>query len=615
MKEQFKLDKQIYYILGFVLLLSLAIQMTRLNSILHFGGELNGWASPASTGGINPLSEDEISRLDEEKLLVLYDSNETYSTRMMNNLVQTLGYMKKQHDVIGMDQYKGSGEDYDSIIIADPGLSKLANNEWLERYVERGGNVLFTTIPLIDSSLYRIYRKLGINEIGDYILSSGLVFQTNVLVNYKGEEFPGEAVENSSLRLQLGQEARIHAKAKDGLPLLWDISYGKGIFVVFNGSMLQEKTSRGFLAGAISLLKEDNIYPIMNMKLMYIDDFPAPLPVGIQEDIYAIYKRDLTRFFKEVWWPDMLRLGARYQLKYTGVVIQSYDDNVEPPFQRPTDSDNINLIMFGRELLKRGGEIGIHGYNHQSLISNHKAQTVFGYKKWKSLESMEESIRTVIQYVHTSIPKYGIHNYVPPSNVLGEDGREALKAAWPELKSISSVYSEDTQHLSYVQEFEVAADGIVELPRVTSGFKADVFNEWAAANAASSIGVFSHFIHPDDILDHERSFPYTWEQLFAMFSDFMDTIDRKYGWLRSMTATEASAELKRYSLSEPHFVYSGNRIDGYINQYSGGKLYYYLRSGKKISRTENCRLTRIDSETYLVEADNERFSIELGGKS
>lgn len=615
MKEQsrFKFNRQIYFILAFVLLMALVIQTTRSQSFLNYGGELNSSVSPSSKGEVNAISKEEIGLLNEEKLLVLYNPNDMFSVKLKDNTEQMLIYMKKKHDVVDFKQYAGSGEGYDSVIIAFNELAKLPSNSWLDGFVEQGGRMLFTTMPVVDGSFYRIYRKLGINEAGDYGLTKGLVLKSNVLINYKNEEFPASIIENTSLEVQLSKESQVHAVADNGQPLLWEVAYGKGSFVVFNGTMFQEKTSRGFLTGAISMLKDDNIYPVMNMKLMYIDDFPAPLPLGFNEDIYRKYKRSLTRFFKEIWWPDMLRVGTRFGLKYTGMVIQSYNDKVEPPFDVQSESDNLNLVTFGRELLKRGGEIGIHGYNHQSLTDDWKAKKEFGYNSWTSNAHMEESIRTVLKFVRSSIPNYSLHNYVPPSNTLSEEGREALKASWPELKSISSVYTGDSQGITYEQEFEVAQDGIVELPRITSGFMKAEFNVWAMANAASSIGVFSHFIHPDDILDPERSFPYTWDELYDMFTEFMGIAEDKYGWLRNMTATEASVEVGRYALSEPHFEYGQNQIKGFINHYTGGKLYYILRTDKKITREQNCRIKLIDDETYLIEVENEHFLIGLGG--
>lgn len=612
MKEKFKLGHRIYVILAFVLVGALLIQFTRSNVMLVAGGEMNEWVSPREEETTSALTDVALSQLDEEKILILYDGTEEYSNKVKSNAEQMLKYMKKQFESRSVYEYKEQGEGFDSIIITFTNLDKMIPEGWIDDYVMQGGTVLFATMPRVGDNFYQYYRKMGIEEHGEIFISKGLIFKSNLLINFENERFSGDIIENTALQIRINPDSRVHLISEEETPLLWDISHGKGRFIVFNGTMLQEKSSRGVLSGAISLLKEDNIYPVMNMKLMFIDDFPAPFPVGTNDTIYRTYRKTMAGFFKDIWWPDMIRIGSHYGLKYTGVVIQSYDNKVNPPFEDKSMSDNTNLITYGRDLIKSGGEIGIHGYNHQSLTINPDVAEAYGYKLWRDQESMEGSVRTALNFIQHTFPNYSIHNYVPPSNVLGDEGREALKNAWPGLKSISAVYSEDATKLSYVQEFEVAEDGIVELPRVTSGFKEDEFMEWAMSNAVSSIGVFSHFIHPDDILDRERSFPYTWEELVQMFTDYMELTDSKYGWLRSMTASEASMEFERYEMSEPHFVHKPGKIQGYINHYAGGKLYYYLRSDKKVTKQINCRTQRIDDETYLVEVDHSTFTIELG---
>ncbi|RAP73980.1 DUF2194 domain-containing protein [Paenibacillus montanisoli] len=611
--EKFNLSRQVYVILSFVFVIALGLQFTRSQSILSIGGKLNAIDHSAEVR--DALSAEQVAALNESRTLVLYDSaaaTDQSSGLLKANAEQMLRYMKKPYASVQVDSYAGQGEGYQSIIVAFSELSKLHDADWLVKFVEQGGKAMFATTPAIENELYAIYRKLGIDELGDYTQAEGLTFTSNILIQGKGETFGKELVLNTSLQVHLSDKANVHAVDSKGMPILWDMPYGKGKFVVMNGTLLQEKTSRGILTGSINLMQEDDIYPVINTKLMYIDDFPAPIPQGFTQELFDIYQRSVPRFYKEIWWPDMLMLQSRFNLKYTGMIIESYNDNISPPFENARDSDTAGLATFGRELLKRGGEIGIHGYNHQSLTTDHAVSREFGYKSWYTVDDMAASIEGVRAYIQNSFPNYGLHNYVPPSNVLSADGREALKRGWPDLKSISSLYLSDATNLSYIQEFGIASDGIIELPRITSGFIKERFIEWAAMNAASSIGVFSHFVHPDDILDRNRSSAYAWDELFEMLGDFLGMIQDKYGWLRDMTATEGGAATERFSLSEPHFVHKQDGIDGYINRfYEGEELFYILRTEKKITKEKNCSVKRIDENVYLVEVRSEKFSIGL----
>lgn len=53
------------------------------------------------------------------------------------------------------------------------------------------------------------------------------------------------------------------------------------------------------------------------------------------------------------------------------------------------------------------------------------------------------------------------------SNVLSEAGRKLLGSLYPKIRTIASNYF--SGDYAYVQEFEVAEDGIVEQPRIISG--------------------------------------------------------------------------------------------------------------------------------------------------
>src|SRR5690606_9546319 len=140
------------------------------------------------------------------------------------------------------------------------------------------------------------------------------------------------------------------------------------------------------------------------------------------------------------------------------------------PLPSYRQEDLTNLIVYGREVLKTGGEIGIHGYNHQSLTFREDIAKEYGYYPWNSYEDMEASVREVVTFIERAFPNYDAVSYVPPSNVLSEEGRTALVNNWENLRVIASLYEDDPKGYSYVQEFEIAEDGIVEMPRITSGY-------------------------------------------------------------------------------------------------------------------------------------------------
>jgi len=291
-------------------------------------------------------------------------------------------------------------------------------------------------------------------------------------------------------------------------------------------------------------LEDVLVYPIINAGMIFIDDFPAPQPEGFDEELKAQYGLSTQSFYRSHWWPDMKRLSSRYGLRYTGVLIETYNDLVTPPFL--PDSEDASLIRYyASELLQSGGEMGLHGYNHQPLCPDGWPYAGEGYRTWPSGEAMGAAVRELVRYGTSFLPETSFTSYVPPSNYLSPEGQKVLLENVPELEAISGLYlPEDGVH-ALVQEFREEADGSVSVPRVTSGFSMDAYQRLVAAGELGLHGVFSHFIHPDDVLDEDRGALLGWEQMRNDFDAELSEVTKAFPSLRWCTATEAAAAVQR----------------------------------------------------------------------
>lgn len=610
MKDGFKLKRNVYVILAAIIVLALALQVARSQYVLQFSRNV----SMAGERQERVATAKQIRTLEftGPEYCVFYDSGDKYNVSVKNNVARMLQYMKKKTT----ETDTSTGEDIrlegcSAAIITNQHLEPIGNILSVSDYVQQGGYVLFTSQLETDAVFYQIYRKLGIVSTGSEYAAKGIDLQSNVLIGEKGYKSEDPYFVNISNIIEIGDHADLLAASADGNPLMWRTDYGEGAFVVFNGTMMQEKVNRGLIAGAISMLEPDFIYPVFNSKLIYIDDFPSPVPEGSVSSIYEAYHKDIRQFYREIWWPDMLKAAKRAGLKYTAGIIQSYQNNVEGPFQYPADEDRYNLISYGREVIKSGGEIGIHGYNHQSLQMDPRIADFYEYKIWKSQEKMEQSISEVLKFAHTAFPNYQIMSYIPPSNMLDATGREALKQAWPNLTVISSLYEEDMNNVSYVQEFEVAEDGIIEMPRISSGYMDSPFEQWAEANAITSLGFYSHFIHPDDVLDDMRGQNKSWEELYKGFSVKLDRLRTTYPWLRSMTSTEAALDMEKMLGTQVEWEREADKIKGTVSRQDQDN-YFILRTERNIGRLLNCTARKIDDHVFLVTVTKDKFEIGLG---
>ncbi|CAM4060135.1 DUF2194 domain-containing protein [Paenibacillus alkaliterrae] len=609
MKSKIRLKRSIYLIIIGVVLLAIGVQIAQSRFVLQFSRN-EQTSSSIKQLKASMASSTELTPSGTPYCLAFDGANE-YSVKVNDQVRQLLKYMKKPVNAFDIRQGEFNPTDCEMVIVSVQQLNLLGNTQTLADYVNQGGYAFFTVQLDQDDAFFRLYRKIGILDAGNITIQQGITITSNVLIGESGLAIDDPFLTNTVMNVELEKKSRVLATTASGMPLLWDYRHGKGKFMVFNGTMLQEKINRGLLAGAISMLQPDFIYPIFNTKMMYIDDFPAPIGKTVDAAIYRDYRRDRPAFFRDIWWPDMLKAAKQYDIKYSAVLIESYNDVVTPPFHSPVDADEEGLITYGREVLKSGGEIGLHGFNHQSLVLSQEVADKYGYQAWRNVEEMAESIKEALRFTKTAFPNYTMLTYVPPSNALSPEGREALKLGWPDISVIASLYGEDASGLSYVQEYEIAQDGILEMPRVTSGYTQGSFERWAEASTITSIGVFSHFLHPDDLLHAVRSKGLNWEKLFEKFADMLARLDKTYPWLRPMTSTESAINIAEVLTSSVDWNRSGRTIRGSIKPYRGD-AFFILRTEKTMRSLKGCTVRKIDDGTYLITASKAEFYIELG---
>jgi len=613
--KKVKFRRNVYIILICVLMLAIVSQIARSQFILNIP-QNNSLIQQYKQIQHNLNANEQvkavsISHEGVTRYCLVFDSMDELSIEVKKNTEQVLSYMKMSYQNIDIYDEEIPYQQCDAILLTVDLEIFHDEYEEIQSYVYNGGKYFIMSIREIGEVFNQIYRKIGITNFNTMESSTGIELTSNLLIGMKGTKFGDDFLYNYSVQAELDDHVEVLSKSTKGIPLMWKTNYGSGIFVVNNNIELNLKSQRGIIAGGISKLFPDFIYPIFNVKLFYIDDFPAPIPQGTKPVIYSDYNLDTPTFFRDIWWPDMIKLTRNYDVKYTAVAIQSYNDQVEGPFREPIDEERHNLISYGREVVKSGGEIGIHGYNHQSLQFNKEAADELGYKIWKSTEDMEESIKEILNYLASTFPNYNVMSYVPPSNVLGPEGRIALKRAWPDLAVIASLYDSDATNQEYIQEYEVASDGVIEMPRVTSGYFDVDYNIWLEANTISSLGVYSHFIHPDDLLDDHRGRGLGWVTLYQDFSNLLKRVQETYPWLRSITSTEAGLDVANLLNTEMNIQLSEDSV--HVNSTNEGKpLYFILRTDKKIAQLVNCIVEKADEGIYLVTAYEPDFTIQLG---
>lgn len=543
--------------------------------------------------------------------LVLRNSEDESSNQAWEQFQQIFNDMKIGTDVVDVQTASGIPDyhKYETVVVLLSDISPLKENLVnLCKWVSDGGNVLFAMTLQKTAYTSMIEQKIGIISSGSgHSVVDSIYFDSDFMLG-GGESYAITDAFESAWSVQVSEKAKVYARIKDknGQPLIWENSYGKGKFVVDNFG-LYEKAVRGFYAASYSLLTDVGVYPVINGSVFYLDDFPSPVPSGDGTYVKRDYDMSIKDFYANIWWPDMLEIASDYNIHYTGVIIENYEDETNGKIKKQTDTSRFQY--FGNMLLHQGGELGYHGYNHQPLsLSNTDYGDVLPYNTWKSEDAMKNAVNELLRFGNEMFPGVTMSVYVPPSNVLSEEGRKMLTKDFPEIKTIASNYFQGD--FAYVQEFEVAEDGIVEQPRITSGAIVDDYMKMAALSELNMHFVNTHFLHPDDLLDEDRGAKLGWEKLKANLNNYMEWLDESAPSLRKMTGSELSGAIQRYGAVTFTKEVTEKEIRLTLENFYD-KAYFMVRINEGTpGNVSGGALTHLTGNLYLLEADEATVTIE-----
>ena len=507
---------------------------------------------------------------------------------------------------------------YKTMVIAMPNLDPLGKHVLqIMQWVKKGGGVMFAMTPEKTGYLDVIGPQIGIESSAyKYVVTEGITPSKDFMLG-GGQTYMFSDPFKSSLSVALNDRAQVEAVSSNGrTPLVWRSSVESGTAVMCNIG-IYVKMVRGFYASAFSLLSSAMAYPVINSAAFYLDDFPSPVPSGNGKYIKRDYNMSISEFYSQVWWPDLVRLAERYGIRFTGVMIENYGDDTKNDPVRQTD--NTQFEYYGGLLLRQNGEIGYHGYNHQPLVlPNTNYGNEYTYVQWPNRKAIVDSLNELIAFQKTVLPAATSSVYVPPSNILSSEGRQIIGEDMPQIRAIASMAFPPDSSLEYVQEFGVAADGVVEAPRIVSGSM--VNNSYMRLAAVSELNmhyVSTHFMHPDDLLDEDRGAKEGWETYRKGLEDYLDWLEQSAPSIRMQTGTECAAAVQRFSGLTVSMATSDDSWDLHLgNLIDQGWLMFRANNGTP-GRVRGGSLTKLTGNLYLLKATSATVHIErkTGGEA
>lgn len=551
---------------------------------------------------------------EEADVLLIVDESNEMSVLLYQDIRQIFYDMRVSFETADIADFDiAKLDDYRKLVLCITNLDLFGEQiADVTGWVEQGGCMMNLSTYDVSSNMSVIAGKMGILEGGDdYVSASGCTVDEDFMIGAGKRSFSYGGEYWSSLNVLLDSQCSVYVRVLEtGLPLLWERSFGEGKFVVMNQS-LTGKEARGILASAYSLMDKISIYPVINASAFYIDDFPSPVPSGNGKYIQEAYGMDISSFYANVWWKDMLEWENRYGIIHTGLIVEDYSNIVKAPFVRNTSVERFEF--FGNMLLNHGGELGFHGYNHMPLcLKGFDYEGLYDdYVLWETTDDMKDSLRELQAFSTELFPDTAFQVYVPPSNIISEDGIDALCDALPEIRVIASTYLPG--ECAYAQEFGIREDGIVETPRITSGAIMDDYCYLLAFSELNFHYVQSHFIHPDDVLDEDRGAALGWDTMHENLENYIQYIYESAPNIENVTGSGMADAVEDFAMLSISRQIAENSLVFDIGGFDG-KASFMMRINddtKRVKSVSGASAEQLTRTLYVLHVSESHVEIQL----
>jgi len=393
------------------------------------------------------------SPVRNQQTLIVWDKAWDKKREYITNIIKTLEYAKIDFDIARLEDLENflapDFKQYSSVIFLVDRLWTVDRKKTIaaiEQYVSDGGGLLVAN----RCENEKLIDLFGIKAINDFYQEPvvGLKIDKPLFPGARELSYPNKSyLTHQSLDIDTKDDIEILGRAYQtseryprGIPIAWLNKYGKGRVVYWNSDCMNDMTMRGVLLHSLLFTQPFALFSMANVENIHIDDFPRPSYNFYQEPLKGDYKMTDTEFYLDVWWDDILDLANKYDLKYTCYAIFNYDAKIRPSFDSRDFEYGTNNAF--REFIKRivdnNFELGLHGYNHQSL-----SLKSIDYRGWRRSSYMVESLNQANQLWAEVFPQVEEpFSYVAPMNVIDRAGKKALAKAFPTMKVISKYYSQ-----------------------------------------------------------------------------------------------------------------------------------------------------------------------------
>ncbi len=512
-----------------------------------------------------------------QKIAILAESNNEEALAVLEFTESVLRRSKIDYQIIATRDFRGMVP-FDLSPFTAVGLILTSDNGLdpaiLDRYLKDGGSI----VSLIGGRYNKLAPYLGIKEDRREIrnstgfrIKSGFITGEDISLEERTIMWkPGWGIPQNNAEILATDYSR-------RIPLLWKVPVNNGSVLVWNWDNFVNGAFLGYILESFVYVQPVGVAATPALSIMYLDDWPLPMYNVVRNPM----KITDTEYYTDIWWPEIKEILSDWNQPFSSYVIFNYNATTRPPFETGeffVAKGNVPTKI-AYEHIDTGIELGLHGYNH---VSPTLQKTEINAFVWSSKEELEvgfthaknEWIRLIGEY---SLPR----TYVAPHNIISSDGLEVLHNVFPSIKAVSTLRAgEDAEDDPY--DFGPHADfpDIYMMPRMTSGYLFTPTNKLGIVSGIVGPGLWSHFIHSDDVFDPYRSQGKSWDELKEEFTSMFRFIRTNYPWLRPVNAYDGYRAMMEFDDIGVDFRFVGD--DLHVITGAPGLIFRMRFEGKKI---------------------------------
>lgn len=536
----------------------------------------------------------DVTKLTTEYIVLTGDDKE-----IQQNVVNALTYAKKGHQVyynvesVPTDLWKTAK----AVIVTTPNLFSLSDFDSLMRYVDRGMNVFFATLPKEGSVQYDNYcEAMGIvSRTGQATLEGfqafeGLYAQGEVVCNDYPLEVEDIRVDATCRKYIFEYSSDPNADQGEMVPILWRTVYGEGQLYMLNADFMEEAYGMGLCIGVLGCMAGDFAYPIVDAKVNYVDSFPF-LSYENGDNMMKFYSRDSQSFIRDQVWPSLVTMMKDSDIKFTGLYYAYITDAA-----RKAEYNVETLSYFKKQFSKYECEFGFGGY-HKDVLTGREFES----------DAMEESY----DQFKWNMNNYNLVTYKYSNSITQSVQSEMLQKLRNVRVYVSKLESDDKDE--YVAPLGFAESNIVNMPIICEEITPSYPDYWKACNMASGLGLSTHYFDLYNVITNTSNVNYEWMMYSQELAKEFNLLNRGTSWLTERTSAQAGYHAKRYLCLMPEVTFSGNSLTIKCENFDDTAT-FIVRTSKRL-KPDDAKYTAesLSDDFYMIKLLKPEVTIDLIG--